>query len=130
MSGEPVCTAMLMANTAANVITSYSIHYTKLSERVNWNDRHQQVIAPMNITSAKQLSAYLRDVRLAQKRSQGKVAERGGIRQDTVSSFELNPDATKLETLFKILAALDLSLDIKPRSESDDGSAASWPEEW
>ncbi|WP_409421620.1 helix-turn-helix domain-containing protein [Pseudaeromonas sp. ZJS20] len=84
----------------------------------------------MNITSAKQLSAYLRDVRLAQKRSQGKVAERGGIRQDTVSSFELNPDATKLETLFKILAALDLSLDIKPRSESDDGSAASWPEEW
>jgi len=84
----------------------------------------------MNITSAKQLSAYLRDVRLAQKRSQGKVAERGGIRQDTVSSFELNPDATKLETLFKILAALDLSLDIKPRSESDDSSATSWPEEW
>ena len=84
----------------------------------------------MNITSAKQLSAYLRDVRLAQKRSQGKIAERVDIRQDTVSSFELHPDATKLETLFKILAALDLSLDIKPRSEPDDGSATSWPEEW
>lgn len=84
----------------------------------------------MNITSAKQLSAYLRDVRLAQKRSQGKVAERVGIRQDTVSSFELNPGATKLETLFKILAALELSSDIKPRNDAAGSTAARWPEEW
>ena len=65
----------------------------------------------MKITSAKQLSAYLRDARLSQKLSQGKVADKVGIRQDTVSSFELNPESTKLDTLFKILASLELSLE-------------------
>jgi HTH-type transcriptional regulator / antitoxin HipB len=84
----------------------------------------------MNITSAKQLSACLRDIRLAQQRSQSKVASRVGIKQDTVSSFELNPESTKLETLFKILAALDLSIDIKPRDEAADGAASTWKEEW
>ena len=84
----------------------------------------------MNITSAKQLSACLRDIRLAQQRSQSKVASRVGIKQDTVSSFELNPESTKLETLFKILAALELSLDIKPRNESSDSPASGWKEEW
>lgn len=63
----------------------------------------------MKITSAKQLSAYLKDARLSQKLSQGRVADKVGIRQDTVSSFELNPESTKLDTLFKILASLELS---------------------
>lgn len=84
----------------------------------------------MNITSAKQLSACLRDIRLAQQRSQSKVASRVGIKQDTVSSFELNPESTKLETLFKILAALELSVDIKPRNESSESPASGWKEEW
>jgi len=53
-----------------------------------------------------------------------------GIRQDTVSSFELNPESTKLETLFKILAALELSLDIQPRNQSPDSPASGWKEEW
>ena len=84
----------------------------------------------MNITSAKQLSACLRDIRLAQQRSQSKVASRVGIKQDTVSSFELNPESTKLETLFKILAALELSIDIKPRDQAADSTAPGWKEEW
>jgi HTH-type transcriptional regulator/antitoxin HipB len=84
----------------------------------------------MKITSAKQLSAYLRDARLSQKLSQGKVADKVGIRQDTVSSFELNPESTKLDTLFKILAALELSLDIKPRTDPSDSPSSDWKEEW
>ena len=84
----------------------------------------------MKITSAKQLSSYLRDARLLQKLSQDKVANRVGIRQDTVSSFEIKPESTKLETLFKILAALELSLDIKPRNESSESPASGWKEEW
>ena len=84
----------------------------------------------MNITSAKQLSACLRDIRLAQQRSQSKVASSVGIKQDTVSSFELHPESTKLETLFKILAALELSIDIKPRDEATDNKASGWKEEW
>ncbi|MBP8923100.1 MAG: helix-turn-helix domain-containing protein, partial [Thauera sp.] len=42
----------------------------------------------------------LKDARLSQKLSQGRVADKVGIRQDTVSSFELNPESTKLDTLF------------------------------
>ena len=38
----------------------------------------------MKVTSAKQLSACIKDARLSQKLSQGKVAEKVGIRQDGV----------------------------------------------
>ena len=88
----------------------------------------------MKVTNSKQLSSYLKDVRITQKLSQGKVANKFGIRQDTVSSFEQHPDSTKLETFFKILSALNLELTVTPRNAnaaSNDGAAASsWKEEW
>lgn len=84
----------------------------------------------MKVTSAKQLSACLKDARRLQKLSQGKVANKVGLRQDTVSSFEINPESTKLDTLFKILAALELSLDIKPRTDPPDSPSPGWKEEW
>ncbi|WP_163455044.1 helix-turn-helix domain-containing protein, partial [Escherichia coli] len=45
----------------------------------------------MIIINAYQLSVHLKDVRLTKKLSQSKVAQKVGIRQDTVSNFELNP---------------------------------------
>ncbi|AIR69942.1 MULTISPECIES: helix-turn-helix domain-containing protein [Dickeya] len=89
----------------------------------------------MKVTNSKQLSSYLKDVRITQKLSQGKVASKVGIRQDTVSSFEQHPDSTKLETFFKILSALNLELTITPRNANaanNEASAAtsSWKEEW
>ncbi|QQX80012.1 helix-turn-helix domain-containing protein [Shewanella sp. KX20019] len=93
----------------------------------------------MKVTNSKQLSAYLKDARLNMKLSQSKVAHKVGIRQDTVSSFEQNPGSTKLETLFKILSALNLELDIKVRNPElaskllDDRTMSSdreWKEEW
>ncbi|ROR08905.1 helix-turn-helix domain-containing protein [Erwinia sp. JUb26] len=89
----------------------------------------------MKVTNSKQLSSYLKDVRITQKLSQGKVANKVGIRQDTVSSFEQHPDSTKLETFFKILSALNLELTVTPRKSDADsneasGAASSWKEEW
>ena len=88
----------------------------------------------MKVTNAHQLSAYMKDVRLTQKLSQGKVASKVGIRQDTVSSFELHPDTTKLETFFKILSALNLELTVQPRNSTDtdpsSDASAGWKEEW
>ncbi|MCW7762106.1 helix-turn-helix domain-containing protein [Photorhabdus luminescens] len=93
----------------------------------------------MKVTNSKQLSTYLKDVRLTQKLSQGKVASKVGIRQDTVSSFELHPDSTKLETFFKIMSALNLELDIRPRNATEINSSMEddrttsdqvWKEEW
>lgn len=88
----------------------------------------------MKVTNSKQLSSYLKDVRITQKLSQGKVANKVGIRQDTVSSFEQHPDSTKLETFFKILSALNLELTVTPRNantaNNDGAAASSWKEEW
>lgn len=92
----------------------------------------------MKVTTAKQLGSYLKDVRLRKELSQSKVASKVGIRQDTVSSFEQHPDSTKLETLFKLLASLELELEIKPRAsvtpqaDAIDASkgVADWKEEW
>jgi HTH-type transcriptional regulator / antitoxin HipB len=93
----------------------------------------------MKVTNAKQLSTYLKDARLNAQLSQSKVASKVGIRQDTVSSFELHPDSTKLETLFKILSALNLELDIKVRNPQlvdehrhDNATVPEqeWKEEW
>ncbi|MGL6053486.1 MAG: helix-turn-helix domain-containing protein [Aeromonas salmonicida] len=84
----------------------------------------------MKVTSAKQLSVCIKDARLSQRLSQGKVADKVGIRQDTVSSFELTPESTKLDTFFKILAALELSLDIKPRTNASESPSSGWKEEW
>ncbi|AOR60842.1 helix-turn-helix domain-containing protein [Pectobacterium parmentieri] len=87
----------------------------------------------MKVTNSKQLSSYLKDVRVTQKLSQGKVASKVGIRQDTVSSFEQHPDSTKLETFFKILSALNLELTVSPRNakvtDNDVSVASSWKEE-
>ncbi|MEZ9823303.1 helix-turn-helix domain-containing protein [Shewanella sp. 10N.286.45.A1] len=93
----------------------------------------------MKVTNSKQLAVYLKDARLNMQLSQSKVGNKIGIRQDTVSSFEQNPDSTKLETLFKILSALNLELDIKVRNPGlksklvDDNNIApdhEWKEEW
>ncbi|WP_414165477.1 helix-turn-helix domain-containing protein [Superficieibacter sp. BNK-5] len=89
----------------------------------------------MQVTNTKQLSTLLKDIRLMQKLSQGKVASKVGIRQDTVSNFELHPDSTRLETFFKILSALNLELTITPRNADADNNGvsvttSSWKEEW
>ncbi len=87
----------------------------------------------MKVTSSTQLSSYMKDIRQTRKLSQEKVACKVGIRQDTVSSFERNADATKLETLFKILSALELELVIQPRNSPPgvaEENGGGWKEEW
>lgn len=90
----------------------------------------------MKITTAKQLSNYLKDTRQSLKLSQSKVASKVGIRQDTVSSFEQNPDSTKLETLFKLLSSLNLELEVRQRggdntlADSTPSDNQQWREEW
>ena len=86
----------------------------------------------MKITSTKQLSAYLKDVRSDEGLSQSDVANKVGIRQDTVSSFELRPDSTKMETFFKLLSALNLDFEVTPRNANTKAEQdnSGWTEEW
>jgi len=71
----------------------------------------------MRVNSAKELAVYLQDQRLTSKLSQNFVAELASMRQATVSSFESKPESAKLETLFKLLSALDLELEVRHKGE-------------
>ncbi|HCH0731344.1 TPA: helix-turn-helix domain-containing protein [Vibrio parahaemolyticus] len=85
----------------------------------------------MLITSSKQLAIHLRDERKNKNLSQTKVADPVGLKQDTVSKFEVNPEATRIQTLFRILSSLNLEMHIVPKGtciyqEANNGSNEKW----
>ena len=84
----------------------------------------------MKISTTKQLSAYLKDVRLDNELSQADVAKKVGVRQDTVSNFELRAGTTKMDTFFKLLSALELDFEITPRNSKASDDESGWKEEW
>lgn len=91
----------------------------------------------MKITDPKTLSIYLRDERRRRDLSQAKVGDLVGLRQGTVSKFESMPEKVQLDTLFRLLSALELELSVKPKSkstqnENSDSAATAdqWAEEW
>ncbi len=80
----------------------------------------------MVVTSSNQLAIVLRDQRKTSQLSQAEVADRVGLRQETISAFENNAEGTKLGTLFRILAALNFEIHILPRGTK----VSSWDQEW
>ena len=74
----------------------------------------------MVITTAKMLSHVIREFRYQGDLSQTDVAKLAGTTQARISAFENGPERTKLETLFKILAGLELELVVQPRKKSSD----------
>jgi len=94
------------------------------------SDLHREVI--MLIHSPADLAQYYRDQRKKLGVSQVSVADEIGVRQDTVSKFELKPDNVRLETLFRLLSALDMEVHIVPKdkSESAGSDKKGWTEQW
>ncbi len=85
----------------------------------------------MRVTSPTALANAVRNQRKACQKTQKDTADLVGIKQTTVSDFELKPESTKLETLFKILAALDLELHVtdrgaKKHDNSDNANKREW----
>ena len=74
----------------------------------------------MVITTAKMLSHVIREFRYQGELSQTDVAKLTGTTQARISAFANEPERTKLETLFKILAGLELELIVQPRKKSSD----------
>ena len=83
----------------------------------------------MKVTSPSLLAAAVRDQRKLSKLTQSEAAKQVGIKQTTVSDFELRPESTKLETLFKLLSALDLELHVVKRGSTLDDHKV-WDREW
>ncbi|WP_411359824.1 helix-turn-helix domain-containing protein [Pseudidiomarina salilacus] len=84
----------------------------------------------MNITRPEQLSTLVKDYRNKQGLTQANIAELVGIRVATVSNFENSPTTCKLETVFKILAALNLKIDLTTRNQKQNENASQWNEGW
>lgn len=76
----------------------------------------------MLIRSPKELSQLFQSLRKQAGINQSEVASRVGLKQSTVSNFEVNSANTRLETLFRILSALELELDVKPKKDKSKGS--------
>jgi HTH-type transcriptional regulator/antitoxin HipB len=68
--------------------------------------------------SPKQIGAALRRRRRALDLTQADLAEQTNIRQATVSTAEAG-EPMQLDTLFTLLAALDLELVLRPRTKGD-----------
>lgn len=73
----------------------------------------------MNITRPEQLSNLIKEHRKKTGLTQKEVSDLIGIRPATVSDFENKAESSKLETLFKILAALNLQLDVSSRDSNE-----------
>jgi HTH-type transcriptional regulator/antitoxin HipB len=76
------------------------------------------------IKTPEQLGAVLQGYRRDRKLTQQRVGAKVGLAQKAVSKMELAPGRAGLSQVFKLLAALDLELVIRPR-----GSLSS-PSEW
>lgn len=67
--------------------------------------------------TTKDLGQTLRAARKAQGLTQAELAARAGVWQRTVSNIETGASGAKAETIFDLLAALDLEMRIVPRSK-------------
>ncbi|WP_158969495.1 type II toxin-antitoxin system antitoxin HipB [Paraglaciecola sp. L3A3] len=71
------------------------------------------------IYGPQQLANHLKLIRTNNNWSQAEIAKRVGVKQATISNFENEPDRCQLQTLFKIMQALHVSMLIQTQ---DNGS--------
>lgn len=78
------------------------------------------------VYSPKSLGLALKRQRKAKKLSQKAVGGTFKIEQSTLSNIEQGASGTRLETLFRLLAALDLELMIRPKKSIRNKTKESW----
>ena len=83
----------------------------------------------MLIRSPKELALLVIDQRKKLKLSQADIGKLVGIKQQTISEFEIKPERTKLSTLFYILSAVNLDIRAIARDEVAK-TKTQWKEEW
>ena len=69
-----------------------------------------------------QLGAVLKGFRRDRKLTQANLGAKVGLPQNAVSEIESAPDRSSLSRVFKLLAALDLDLVVRPRQPNSKRS--------
>jgi HTH-type transcriptional regulator / antitoxin HipB len=72
------------------------------------------------------LAKLVQGERKRSRLNQTQVSSLVGLKQTTLSRFETKPQGTQLETLFRILSALNLEMRIVPKGKA----SKVWKEEW
>ena len=83
----------------------------------------------MLISSPKELALYAMNQRKKLNLTQSDVGRLVGLKQQTVSEFEINPEGTRIETIFRILSALNLDVQLTAKSEKNLTDSR-WSEQW
>lgn len=78
------------------------------------------------VYSPKQLADLMLLIRQKNNWTQTDLAKRVGIKQATISNFENNPDKTTLSTFFKLLQAMDLTLEVVSKSTTQNSNDEDW----
>lgn len=76
------------------------------------------------IKTPQQLGAVLAGYRKQRNLTQQEAGKKVGLAQSVVSSLEKSPERAGLARIFKLLAALDLELAVRPREKS--GRQTEW----
>jgi len=85
----------------------------------------------MLIHSPKELALIVTSRRKELNLSQAEVANLVGLKQQTVSQFEIKPESTKLGTLFQILSAVGLDINTLAKDHQIlEVRETGWKEEW
>ena len=72
-------------------------------------------IRPVTIRNEKQLGALIRTARKMKRWRQVDLARRASMRQPLISELENGASSSRLDTILKVLAALDLDLSVTDR---------------
>ncbi|MGF1902467.1 type II toxin-antitoxin system antitoxin HipB [Aliivibrio sifiae] len=83
----------------------------------------------MMIYNPKQLANHLKLIRTKHNPTQAELVKKVRIKQSTLSSFENHPETTQLQTLFKILHALEVHCIIQeqvPTNHEDNLDNEAW----
>lgn len=85
-----------------------------------------------HISTPAQLAHTLRDVRKSQKLSQDAAGKLVGLLPKTISSLENHPEAASIDSLLKLLSALDLELIVarKNKAEKKESRSSKTNEDW
>jgi HTH-type transcriptional regulator/antitoxin HipB len=76
-----------------------------------------------NITNARQLGAEVREARKRRGLSQEDLAAQAGVSRAWLTRFETGHPTASIEPLFRVLSALDLSLDLAQRTVTEAEAA-------
>lgn len=75
------------------------------------------------VYTPEQLGSVLKGFRKSKNLSQNQAGSRVGLLQKTVSSLEKGISKSTVESLFKLISALELELVIKPKLQNDNHAA-------